>query len=229
MIPKLVWQTHEASADDLETFQKNIGNTWNFLNPTWTHKYVDAEQRALDIQEYDQELYPIYLRLSKTSQADLWRYVKLYQEGGVYADMDSVCVKPLDDLVDAVYNGEDMICTPIGLGTDDGDGLVNNSNFAAIKNSKILKDVIDSIKAQHRILNAENPGNELFANQSICWSEFCDTVIKNQDLVSFTFDCESHSSELKIKFSDYEVHYSGIICQYLDLAKLQKWDVYTDI
>ena len=224
MIPKLIWQTHEAPADDLKAFEKNAANTWNFLNATWTHKYVDGEQRALDIQDYDPELTEIYLRLSKTTQSDLWRYVKLYQEGGVYADMDSVCVKPLDDFMDEFYAGQEMVCT--GIGENVGENQVNCANFAAVKNSKILKDILDSIKSQYQVLMVEDTIDELFQNQSLPWNTFCETVMANQDDVLFGFNCESHSSELKIEFSDYDVYYNGQTYRYLNLAKLQDWDVY---
>lgn len=224
MIPKLIWQTHEPVYYDLPEFQKNIGNTWNFLNPGWVHHYVDGEQRAIDIQEYDEELYPIYLRLSKTTQSDLWRYIKLYQEGGVYADMDSVCIKPLDDFISANYSQESLVCTPIGQNV--GENQVNCANFAAAKNSELLKTIIDSIKSQYQILLVEDTIDELFQNQSLPWDTFCQTVIANQDSVLFGFDCEIHGSHLKVGFEDFDVQYNEGIINYFALAEDKDWPIF---
>lgn len=224
MIPKLIWQTHEPVYYDLPEFQKNIGNTWNFLNSDWVHHYVDGEQRAIDIQEYDEELYPIYLRMSKTTQSDLWRYVKLYQEGGVYADMDSVCVKPLDDFIKNSYGQESLICTAIGQNV--GEDQVNCANFAAVKNSQILKNILDSIKNQYEVLMVEDTEEELFQNQSLPWDTFCQTVIANQDIVLFGFDCESHSSEYKEVFPDLDVQYNGNAIRYSTLAQDKNWPIF---
>jgi mannosyltransferase OCH1-like enzyme len=224
MIPKLIWQTHELKAEDLEAFQKNIANTWNFLNPTWTHKYVNAEERLMDIENYDPELVEIYLRLVKVNQADLWRYVKVYTEGGAYADMDSVCTKPLDYYMERNYNDQQMLCTPIGLGSTPGS--VNNSNFAAIKNSQILKDIIDNIKSEYKAIAENNPGSDIFENQSLTNILFSNHVIENQENVLFGFDCANHGEGWKNDFKDYTIFYDEANRPFTEIATRENWQLH---
>jgi mannosyltransferase OCH1-like enzyme len=49
-VPKIIWQTHESKYNDLLPFQKDITNTWKNLNPGWEYRYINAEQRSLEVK-----------------------------------------------------------------------------------------------------------------------------------------------------------------------------------
>ena len=165
MIPKIIWQTEEAEFENLLPFQKNVIGTWKNLNPGWEHRYADAKQREQDVQDYNNTLSKIYKISSGINKADIWRMVVTYTYGGVYADMDSICTMPLDDMLEKYYNGEDVISTSDGFQTHPGS--INCSNFAAIKNSKTMKSILDDtilecekmLKDKNNLLNSTNRSN----------------------------------------------------------------------
>jgi hypothetical protein len=200
MIPKIIWQTHELPYEKLPNFQKNIIYTWKYLNPDWEHKYVDAEQRSLDVKEYDKFLHSCYLLVGKIHQADIWRLVSIYKNGGIYADMDSVCIKPISESIEWNYNGEQMMCSSIGFQSSG----VNNSNFGAIKNSAIVKVIIDELILKYKILGMEKL---LFLPDG--WPEnplFSEIVQKNKKLIYFNNEYFHHSQEYKDNFDVNQIN-----------------------
>ena len=75
---------------------KQTSGSWQTLNPGWSYIYHDKDQRSEYVKTFCPEIYKIYNRLVKPHQADVWRYLILKNEGGVYADMDSFCTVPMD-------------------------------------------------------------------------------------------------------------------------------------
>lgn len=96
MIPNIIWQTHEQPRDQLPYPFNFNWQTWKDKNPDFSYMYTDAAQRLIDIQQYAPQLEQFYRNAHPVAQADVWRYVVTYQFGGFYADMDSICIKPLD-------------------------------------------------------------------------------------------------------------------------------------
>jgi mannosyltransferase OCH1-like enzyme len=226
MIPKIIWQTHEPDYNDLLPFQKDITNTWKNLNPGWNYKYVSAEERHKYIKKYDKELYKSYILCGGINQADIWRLVVTYVYGGFYADMDSVCTMPLDDMISKGYNNEDMICSPPSHQTSQG--LINNSNFGAVKNSKILKIMIYKVIKQCKDIT-ENGHFIFFKNPGvIVWHHFCNTAIENKNNINFQNTYFSHSRDYKKTFSpNFFVTYNDEKVFYSVLSKLNNWNIYS--
>jgi hypothetical protein len=226
MIPKIIWQTHEWSYEDLPENFLRVIKTWKNLNPEWQHRYVNAVKRAADVKEYDETLYRYYLLADKITQADIWRYIIVYKHGGVYADMDSICTMPLDYMIDKHYKDEDLISLAIMIdyqkpkinGEYDSSG-VNNSNFAAIKNSKIMKLIIDNIIEKYKkitlldVFNSSEIGHEISGRIRCFWlgyRQYSDIVMQNQDDVCFNFEASIHSQDFKQKFdTDYMINDYG--------------------
>jgi hypothetical protein len=227
MIPKIIWQTHELPYEDLPSFQKSIINTWKNLNPGWIHNYADANARAECVKNFDKKLYAAYLIVPKVNQADIWRYVVVYQNGGVYADMDSVCALPLDETITKNYNNQDLMCTEVNWGNHelDGEQFVNNSNFAAPKNSKILLLAIEDIKFGYRMILEGYVKSYRTIQKFLPWDAYSNAVIENKENVLFSFDCAIHSQEFKKSFHNYNVTFNNKTYNYLDLAKLQNWNI----
>jgi len=225
MITKIIWQTHEKPYEDLEPFQKNVINTWKNLNPSWSHSYVNAEERHKYIKGYNEKLYESYILCDGINQADIWRLIMTYTYGGVYADMDSVCTRPLDEVINENYNDEDMICSSPGFQTPVNS--INNSNFAAVKNSIILKLIIDKVILECKTI-LDDERYTLFQNPGVLsWQHFCDTAVENKDNICFNESYFSHSKDYKEKFSgEQEVVYNGDKIIYSDLASLNGWPIY---
>jgi len=94
-IPNLLWQTDKTK--DLSMRAIETSNTWVNLNPEFSCFLLDDR----DIELYIQKYWPSdYLEMFRalpigTMKADLWRYLVIASEGGVYSDIDSVCLKPI--------------------------------------------------------------------------------------------------------------------------------------
>eukprot|EP00877_Chromochloris_zofingiensis_P001976 jgi/Chrzof1/1177/Cz01g43170.t1 len=80
--------------------------SWMQLNKEYTYMFhTDKDARDLMINHFP-DLLPVYDGfLSNVERADLWRYLVLYLHGGVYADMDVTCHKPINDWDDAYPYG----------------------------------------------------------------------------------------------------------------------------
>jgi hypothetical protein len=230
MIPKIIWQTHENKYNDLLPFQKDITNTWKNLNPDWEYRYVDAEQREKDVQEYSDVIYECYKKASKINKADFWRIINLYKNGGIYADMDSVCLIPLNDIIDNFYKGEDMICTSEGGNLILGPtwpGTINLSNFGSVKNSKILKNILDEVEEKCKdLIKTEKIFKVAMWPGMPVYESFSDITKKNKNNILFKDEYCYHSKIFKEKFDgNYEVVYNNESINYQKLVTLKQWRI----
>ena len=134
-VPKIIWQTGIDEYSNLKyPFTLNV-KTWQDLNPDWEYRYASQSQKYLDIYEYgDEELTELSKHLHGPFIADLWRYIMLYQYGGVYSDLDSINYISLETLR---YNVTSPECQII---------VSNNSGYSNRLNSPLYKlddDIID--------------------------------------------------------------------------------------
>lgn len=107
-IPKNIWHTYK-SFEQLPTRSLPCINSWVSLNPGWGQQfYSDA-----DILEFFQNFFApeitdlLHSLPLGVMKADLWRYAMLWEFGGIYTDIDTVCVEPLDTWLDAT-NGKGL-------------------------------------------------------------------------------------------------------------------------
>lgn len=232
--PKIIWQTHEWEYADLPKNFLATSMTWQNLNPTWEYRYVSAANRVGDVKEFDETLYKLYLFADGMTQADIWRYVSIYKYGGVYADMDSICVMPLDYLIETNWIGEEFLATEL-----DANGHVNNANFGAPSRNPLMKLVLDNILDSYKNINiyqilVRSQGKDDFwhllkTELRTSWSGYSDVLVKNKNLVSFNFMAAEHSEDFKTKFeSDFHVNYFGAFESYSSLAARSNWKTYID-
>lgn len=73
-------------------------NSWSLMNPNWTH-IVWNDKLADSLINIYPEYKNIYYKFTKPIlRADFIRFCFLHRYGGLYADMDTECRKPIDDL-----------------------------------------------------------------------------------------------------------------------------------
>lgn len=100
--PKHIWQTWRHRHPP--TLLKRCMRSFRILNPDWEfhfftdddiHDFIDTKFPALAevIARYPGGVY----------LADIWRCLALYRHGGVYADVDVECVRPLEELIGAIH------------------------------------------------------------------------------------------------------------------------------
>lgn len=102
LIPRVVhatWKNKDVINDDSLFFKNCLGNI-AALSPSWNIQISDDD----DVEQYlkqnlDETDYILLSDRSIIEKIDVWRLVKLYNEGGVYVDMDRLCNTPLDSIV----------------------------------------------------------------------------------------------------------------------------------
>ena len=145
--PKILFQTWKSKTD-IPPNMRYWSSTWKSKHPAY--KYIlwdDADNRNFVKKEWPHllEMYDSYD--VEIKRADAIRYMFLYTYGGIYADMDFECLKPLDTLLDS------YACYDIILGSIRSAGIswnVKNSIPNAIMISKPRNPfwlrVLDSMK-----------------------------------------------------------------------------------
>lgn len=100
-IPKKILQTWKSRTDIPANFQY-WSQTWKAMNPDYEYiLWDDADNRAF-IAEHFAWFLPTFDAYPKNiNRADAVRYFFLYYYGGIYADMDFECLKPMDSLIAA--------------------------------------------------------------------------------------------------------------------------------
>jgi hypothetical protein len=206
MIPKIIWQTHEYKYEDLPENFKETSFSWQILNPGWEYKYHDKDQREQYVLDYSEELHKIYKKSKPPHQADIWRYIALYKNGGVYADMDSFCSTPLDYMLKDVPENVDTVVTKL-----ERKDHTNNANFATVKKSKILLECMNEIINDYPVSKS----------QTVIHGAFSDAVKNNQEYISRDMKAY-HSKDFKKNFSlsmIVEIDYYGEKMSYLDFLR----------
>lgn len=139
MIPKIIWQTYKDPFDQLQPYMLDAVNTWKTLNPEYEYRYMDDSQAAQFIlEEYGQEWHDLFVGLPVgVMRGDLWRYMIIYKYGGVYTDLDTECLNPINTWLNEEY--EMIVCPETNL-------HFCQWTFAASAGNPILKSVLDTIK-----------------------------------------------------------------------------------
>jgi mannosyltransferase OCH1-like enzyme len=99
-LPKIIHQTY-PDRQLPSCYKQNIFRIKQ-LNPGWDYRFYDDE----DIKDYIARNFPevldYYHRIDKrygVAKADLFRYLLIYNEGGIYLDIKSTVTRPLDEVV----------------------------------------------------------------------------------------------------------------------------------
>jgi len=234
VIPKIIWQTHEWDYKDLPINFRRATMTWRNLNPSWEYRYVSSAERAKQVRAYSEEAYLFYSFTDKVTQADLWRYIVLLKNGGVYADMDSVCSTPLDYVLKSAPLPPQTRFIATGL---DENGRINNANFACIKDSEVLEQLLLKVLEQYRTINIISILSLMSSGQSFeeainyqlaTGPDLYSEVVLNSNYVWFGYTGAVHTRDIKDN-TDYMpiqiVDYYGERKSYLKLAEEHDWSL----
>ena len=205
VIPKKIFQTYECSYEELPKWFKKTSESWINLNPGWHYIYHDEVQRTRYVKHNSPELYKTYEAVKNIHKADIWRYLILRNEGGVYADMDSFCTVPMDYILEGLPDHIDVVSTEI-----ENLNHVNNANFGAVIDSIVLNECIENIKCKNK--DATD-----FPNQEVIHDCFSKNVLRNPDIVSKSMRAE-HGSTFKRDFDQNvkKIDYYGQEMTYLE-------------
>jgi mannosyltransferase OCH1-like enzyme/UDP:flavonoid glycosyltransferase YjiC (YdhE family)/GT2 family glycosyltransferase len=98
-IPKIIHQTWKNNVVPPQL--RNFQQSWHRYHPSWRYMlWTDADNRALLARHYPWFL-PIYDSYPEPiMRAHAARYFILHRYGGVYADLDFECLRPMEPLLD---------------------------------------------------------------------------------------------------------------------------------
>jgi inositol phosphorylceramide mannosyltransferase catalytic subunit len=103
-VPRIVHQTFSA-IEMLPPEIRDLHKRMKGDNPGWQFRFYDnAEVVAYIRRHYGMRVLGYYKRIDRrygAARADLFRYLCLYREGGIYLDVKSFATRPLDSLVRA--------------------------------------------------------------------------------------------------------------------------------
>jgi mannosyltransferase OCH1-like enzyme len=101
-IPRIIHQTAPTKGKLHDLIHDNIRRL-KALNDNWDyHLYDDAECRTFIRDCYGSDMLTYFERISPlygAARADVFRYLLLYEYGGVYLDVKSTATLPLDDVL----------------------------------------------------------------------------------------------------------------------------------
>jgi mannosyltransferase OCH1-like enzyme len=145
MIPKIIWQTYKLPKEQLMPYMIDAMNTWIELNPEYDHRYMSDQEAAQFVADnYGKEWFDIFINVPLgVMRGDILRYMLIYTHGGVYSDLDTICVDPIKKWIKDEY---DMIICP------ENDVHLCQWTFAAAPKHPVIKSVLDLIKE-----NFKNP------------------------------------------------------------------------
>lgn len=94
-IPKVIYQTFEKDAIPFGLYLNTL--TWRLLNLNYDYYYFDNHAcRNFILKNFSHKYLVAYDKLKfGAAKADLFRYLIIYQKGGLYSDIDAICLKPL--------------------------------------------------------------------------------------------------------------------------------------
>jgi len=148
-IPRNIFQTWETK--DISDNFRIITQSWIQNNPNYGYFLYDNNDCEQFIKKnFDERVYNTYCRIIPGAfKADLWRYCILFIYGGVYVDIDTICLGNID----AFLNEDIEFMTPIDLNNCPNIGTHNlfNCFIASIPKHPILLNCINRI-----VNNVEN-------------------------------------------------------------------------
>jgi hypothetical protein len=159
-IPRLLHQTFPR-LDMPDPLRRNVEEL-RARNPGWEYRlYDDAAIESFILQHYGAAILGYYRRINPeygAARADLFRYLALYRLGGVYLDVKSRFLRPIDEvlrdddrfIVSRWRNGEGEPHQGWGLHPDLAEfpgGEIQQWHIIAAPGQPFLKAVIDMVLA----------------------------------------------------------------------------------
>lgn len=150
MIPKIIWQTYECNYNELDSKALECLNSWKDLNKDWEYRYVSGKEREdFVLKHFGEEWHKIYMSYTAgVLKADLWRYMCLYINGGVYSDLDILCKKPIESWLDLNLN--------FAVSEEPDNPGYTQMIFASTANNIFLENILKDIKEQFYLSNKYN-------------------------------------------------------------------------
>lgn len=116
VIPRKIWQTWKTGPLAFEQRDSDSAKTWPAKNPTYRYEVLTDDNSNQYVEWHygihgfnRPDIVQLYREVNITIiKADLLRYLVMYAEGGVYADIDVECLRPVDRFIPERYSEHDI-------------------------------------------------------------------------------------------------------------------------
>jgi mannosyltransferase OCH1-like enzyme len=195
MIPKIIWQTYETQYEELPNQIKIGPELWIEKNPEWSYRYMDAQQRQeFVLKEYGKEWLDIFNKCPLgIMRANIWRFMILYSYGGVYADIDVIPKKPIDDWLNDQNNFTIRLDE-----SEPNETMFNIELIASSPRNNILLSALNAIK--DLLFNYEYPAHKLhkydvynFTGETIIY-EAIERVLDPENKITLSSKCLDYNN-----------------------------------
>ena len=194
-IPYKLFQTFKTK--DISPALQAFVDTWKEKNPEYTYKFYDDDMCDQFMKEFDVRTWKAYRRIIPGAfKADLWRYCVLYKYGGVYADVDTMCLGKIDGFMSDTAE----FVTPIDL----DDKLLYNAFIASAPGSKILRACIDTIV--HNVENNIVPEDKIYFSACGVLANCTNDFLGRDKQTSFAGQIGWHGTTHLLKFEPVSQH-----------------------
>lgn len=152
------WKNHDQLPPD---GQKSI-NTWRDKNPDHNYTFYDDAAAAAWVSEHFDhrpDLVKVFKELTQRIIAiDLLRYLLIYVHGGIYSDIDTFCLQPIDSWFSAAdkKDASDITKSNIVIGMEAalvGNDVPHQQNWFRLTNRVQMLQWTVMSKPGHLILN----------------------------------------------------------------------------
>ncbi|KAH7065079.1 hypothetical protein B0J12DRAFT_749156, partial [Macrophomina phaseolina] len=123
--PKKIWQILHYSLDEKPGFVDDYQAQWKSVNSRYEHECLTEgteDSFVRDKFRYDSGIRQTYdlIKSDPILRADFLRYLILLAEGGVYTDVDTRPIRPVDDWIPSQYRNRTNVV--LGIEIDKGQG-----------------------------------------------------------------------------------------------------------
>jgi mannosyltransferase OCH1-like enzyme len=171
VIPRLLHQTWRDA--DVPARWRPLVASWREHHPDWEHRlWTDADLRELVAGHYPHLLPTWESYEHPISRVDAARYLLLHRHGGVYADLDFECLRPVDPLLEgrALVLGaepESHEPPPLVRPRPEGFRLVCNAFLASTPGHPFWGTVMDALPRRARERSALDVAGPFFLSDAV--------------------------------------------------------------
>lgn len=228
-IPKVIYQTYTSLDDVHPDILKCSRNKIQKLNPDYQYEFYSNNDIKKYIRDnWGEDMLSVYNSIDPSygpARADLFRYMILYDRGGIYLDIKSSCKKKFDDVIGE--NDELILCnwgdiTPWADHLSYEDGEFINWFIACKPKHPLMKQVIDNIvekikktKKNRTVLRGKT--DVLFLTGPVLFTKTLLPELVNYDnvkiysdyrYIGLVYSCENH---IKLFKNHYTKNFKPII------------------
>lgn len=182
-IPKIIHQTFKNNS--IPEALQNYVRSWKNQNPTWQYRFYNDSDCLDFVRREFPEYLSAYQSLPKNiERADFFRYMVVLRSGGVYADLDTESIVPLDQFLfsdDALVVGWE--CDMPSIKDTIRRNFVRQRQilqwiFAAAPGHPVLREVCDFI-AQNVLTTFSNDSTKINTLEKTGPGIWTDTILRH--------------------------------------------------